>query len=268
MVKVRGISYHYEKHLDKPDLPPLVLLHGFLGNGQVFSELIKYLKGFCNPITIDLLGHGETEGAELHYRFSTNEQIADIVKLINEQLETPAFLYGYSMGARLALQIALRHSNLIQGLVLESGTFGIEGETERQARQALDATRSDQILGNYDGFLEEWKALPMFKTDKKIKEIDAIQQRQNSTWMANSLLGFGSGTMPHVKGKLPKLTTPTLLIVGENDTKFISINQTLKKEIPISELSIIKNAGHRVHLDRPNEIAGLLESFIKSNYLP
>ena len=107
---------------------------------------------YCNPITIDLLGHGKSEGAELHYRFSLNEQIADLIKLVQEQIFSPVFLYGYSMGARLALSLAIEKPNLLQGLILESGTFGIEVEAERQARQALDGARADQIIGNFDIF--------------------------------------------------------------------------------------------------------------------
>lgn len=264
-VRVRDIPYFYEQHQDNPALPSLVLLHGFLGSGQTFTGLIEELKEFCNPITIDLLGHGNTEGAELHYRFSTKEQVTDLIKLISEQLETPLFLYGYSMGARLALHLALRRSDLIRGLILESGTFGIEEETERQARQALDASRADQIFGNYNQFLKEWRELPMFKSDKNIREVNEIQQNQNPTWMANSLLGFGTGTMPHVKNRLNELIASALLIVGEKDTKFIRVNQTLKKEIPSSELAIIKNASHRVHLDNPEQIAKHLKNFITSN---
>ena len=136
-IRIRGISYHLEFHQQKEKLPTMVLLHGFLGSGDSFKPLIPLLAEFSNPVTIDLLGHGKTQGAELHYRFSTKEQVADIVKLISEQLQTPLFLYGYSMGARLALQTALHRPDLFQGLLLESGTFGIEGETERQVRQSL-----------------------------------------------------------------------------------------------------------------------------------
>jgi 2-succinyl-6-hydroxy-2,4-cyclohexadiene-1-carboxylate synthase len=161
---VRGVSYHFEIHQEDPVLPTLVLLHGFMGSGNVFDHLIEDLKTYCNPVTIDLLGHGKSEGAELHYRFSTKEQVADLAKLISEQLHVPLFLYGYSMGGRLALQLAVHRPDLIKGLILESATFGLEGETERQARQALDARRADAITGNFGGFLTEWQQKPMFRS--------------------------------------------------------------------------------------------------------
>lgn len=270
-IRVRGISYCIKKHQEKPALPDLILLHGFMGSGKLFLELIDSLLPFSNPITIDLLGHGETEGAELHYRFSAKEQIADLSKLISEQLSAPVFLYGYSMGARLALQLALFRPDLVQGMALESGTFGIEGETERQARQALDASRADQIMGNFDGFLEDWATKPLFQSSANIqnlKDLSLIQQNQNNVWMANSLLGFGTGTMPCVRDELKNLVPPVQLIVGEQDSKFIRINQTMNKEIPDSTLSIVEGANHRVHSDQPEKCAEILNLFIRKNSLP
>jgi 2-succinyl-6-hydroxy-2,4-cyclohexadiene-1-carboxylate synthase len=265
-IRVRGISYHIDIHQNDESLPGLVLLHGFMGSGENFTHLISELKSFCNPITIDLLGHGKTEGAELHYRFSTKEQVADVTKLISEQLTLPVFLYGYSMGARLALQLALHRPDLYKGLILESGTFGIEGETEQQARQALDARRSDAIMGNFKGFLKEWTEMPLFNSSNAdpelIEKTKEIQKQQNPFWVANSLQGFGTGTMPCVRERLGELPMPVQLIVGEKDSKFLHINRQMEKEIPNSELSVVKEAGHRVHLDQPEHLITQIKNFI------
>lgn len=269
-LRIRGISYFIDQHQENPKLPNLVLLHGFLGSDNVFEHLIPHLKIFCNPVTIDLLGHGKTEGAELHYRFSTKEQVADLIKLISEQISLPLYLYGYSMGARLALQIALTRPDLLEGLILESGTFGIEDETEQQARQALDASRADQIMGNFEGFLDEWNTKPLFQSllsKEQLASINEVQKNQNSTWMANSLLGFGTGTMPCVRRNLSKIVCPTQLIVGEQDTKFCHINQTMNREISSSTLSIVENSNHRVHLEQPIKCAEILKIFIHKHQL-
>lgn len=266
-ILVRGVEYHVEKTSWNPEFPTLVFLHGFLGSGEIFRPLVDSLKSFCNPVFIDLLGHGKTEGAELHYRFSTKEQVADLTKIIQEQLSSPVFLYGYSMGARLALHLSLQRPDLIQGLILESGTFGIEVEAERQARQALDASRADQIIGNYQEFLDQWRSLDLFKSDEFDSDLDNIQQSQNNYWMANSLLGFGTGTMPCVKSELHKIVAPTLLLVGERDSKFIRINQAMKKEIEHSELVILPESGHRVHSTAKFEITEHLKLFIETHQL-
>ncbi|MDR9418758.1 2-succinyl-6-hydroxy-2,4-cyclohexadiene-1-carboxylate synthase [Gracilimonas sp.] len=265
-IRVRGISYQFEVHQNNDHLPALVLLHGFMGSGENFAHLISTLKSFSNPITIDLLGHGQTEGAELHYRFSTKEQVADVTKLISEQFPLPLYLYGYSMGGRLALQLALHRPDLYRGIILESATFGIENETERQARQSLDARRSDSITGNFKGFLEDWKKLPLFASSnadtKLLEDVERIQREQNPFWLANSLQGFGTGTMPCVREELSQLTIPVQLITGENDTKFVHINRQMEKEINEATLNVVHEAGHRVHLDQPNQLVSILKRFI------
>ena len=65
-----------------------------------------------------------------------------------------------------------------------------------------------------------------------------------------------------------EMITPVQLIVGEFDAKFVSINQTMNKEIPNSELAIIEGAGHRVHLEKSVEVAQILNHFITKNTLP
>lgn len=271
-IKIRGIIYHFEVHQENTALPNLVLLHGFMGSGINFAHLIPELKTFCNPITIDLLGHGQTEGAEMHYRFSTKEQVTDINKLISEQLSLPVFLLGYSMGGRLALHLALQRPDLYTGLLLESTTFGIESTQERQARQALDASRADSIMGNYAGFLKSWQEMPIFDSSSVNSETEKlvfdIQSSQNPLWMNNSLLGFGTGTMPCVKDMLHTLQAPVQLIVGVKDQKFVSIMNAMLKDLPEARLQVVKDAGHRVHLDQPEAYISIIKDFIELNRLP
>lgn len=268
-IKVRGVAYHFEIHQDNPALPSLILFHGFMGSGKVFDHLIQDLKTYCNPVTIDLLGHGQSEGAELHYRFSTKEQVADLSKLISEQLHIPLFLYGYSMGGRLALQLAIHRPELFKGVILESATFGLEGETERQARQALDARRADAITGNFEGFLAEWQQKPMFRSSKiappLMETMMEIQKQQNPFWLSNSLLGFGTGTMPCIKDKLSDIKVPVQLIAGKKDSKFLHINNQMEKEISEGTLEVIEDAGHRIHLEQPEKLNRILKTFIKQH---
>lgn len=271
-IRVRGISYHFEVHQQKNQLPYLILLHGFMGSGESFEQLMPELRKFCNPVTIDLLGHGKTEGAELHYRFSTKEQVADLIKLISEQLHIPSFLYGYSMGGRLALQLVLQRQDLFTGVILESSTFGIEGETERQARQALDAKKSDDLLGNFEGFLDHWKEMPLFESSTASKQVldrvYDIQRQQNPLWLANSLQGFGTGTMPCVRHRMDEIAIPVQLLVGKKDAKFIHLNRQMEKELQEGKLHAVKNAGHRVHLDQPEALTAHLKSFINKHSTP
>jgi 2-succinyl-6-hydroxy-2,4-cyclohexadiene-1-carboxylate synthase len=121
-------------------------------------------------------------------------------------------------------------------------------------------------MGNFKGFLKEWTEMPLFNSSNAdpelIEKTKEIQKQQNPFWVANSLQGFGTGTMPCVRERLGELPMPVQLIVGEKDSKFLHINRQMEKEIPNSELSVVKEAGHRVHLDQPEHLITQIKNFI------
>ena len=263
--QVRGLQYYYLTQGDGQE--DVVFLHGFLGSHAIFNEGLSEidLASTHRLISVDLLGHGSSEGAELHYRFSAKEQVADLAYFIRHYCQKPVILVGYSMGARLALSIATQHPNLCKGLVLESGHFGIPSETERQSRQSLDAQRADKIMSDYSSFLRYWEDISLFNTPHARAINSAykqIQQNQQPIWIANSLLGFGAGTMPCVENRLTSIRLPVLLLVGEDDSKFKAINQRMHLMLPYSYLSITKGAGHRVHWDNPKTWRKEIKLFI------
>ena len=155
--QVRGLQYYYLTQGDREQ--DIVFLHGFLGSHAIFNEALSEidLASTHRLVSLDLLGHGASEGAELHYRFSAKEQVADLAYFIRHYCQKPVILVGYSMGARLALSLATQYPSLCKGLVLESGHFGISSETERQSRQSLDAQRADEIMSDYSSFLRYWE---------------------------------------------------------------------------------------------------------------
>lgn len=270
-IKIRGINYGYrvwepDANVETESEKLVILLHGFMGSGAIFEELSLELAHDARVIALDLLGHGSSEGAEMHYRFSTNEQVADLRTFIERMNDRPVILMGYSMGARLALSFAVKYPQLLAGLILESGSFGIEDPTEAQTRQSLDGHRADEIQANFNDFLARWNAMPLFQSlhSKALpSEYATIQKFQDPFWMANSLLGFGTGTMPCLHHELAKLEVPTQLMVGGDDTKFMAINQRMHQQIPNSYLSIIRKSGHRVHIDTPEQWLQTVQPFIQ-----
>lgn len=97
----------------------LVFLHGFLGTGEDWITIMKTFSGSARCISIDLPGHGKSI---IHGVKSSGEEpwpsleiIADILhKLIHQVTPVKVTLVGYSMGARIALYLALRFSSKVK----------------------------------------------------------------------------------------------------------------------------------------------------------
>jgi 2-succinyl-6-hydroxy-2,4-cyclohexadiene-1-carboxylate synthase len=178
----------------------------------------------------------------------------------------PGILVGYSMGARMALHVALQHPKMVTHLVLISGTPGLKSESERDARRKSDDELADRIeqLG-VPAFIDEWLALPIFSG--LTKETDQRSERLNNTpkGLADSLRFAGTGTQESLWPHLQNLTMPTHLIVGEIDAKFTSIANDMKPLLQSGEVTIVPNVGHTVHLEDPITVSKLLDSVVLRN---
>ena len=89
--------------------------------------------------------------------------------------------------------------------------------------------------------------------------------QNNPLGLMNSLRGMGTGAQLSVWTHLPRLTMPVLLVTGELDAKFAAINREMADLIPGSRLSVVPDAGHTVHLERPQRYAELVRGFLEFN---
>ncbi len=242
------------------------MLHGFMGSGKVFSHLIPDLIKSFTPVTIDLAGHGSTYTPADPVQFKTELQTAQLHSLFRRFGTEKYYLYGYSMGGRLALQYAARYPGQLSGLCIESAHCGIESEDERAKRVETDSGRALLLQENYNRFITEWARLPLFSfTPEPFKKLYLqIAAAQNPDCMAVSLRGFGAGVMPAMCEKLMALNLPLFYLAGEADKKYVQVMKEMKECTPLSELITVGGAGHRVHTDRPESVIQALRQLKES----
>lgn len=268
-IEINDITYAYKQYQDDMNLPSLLMLHGFMGDHRVFDHLINELCEFCNPITVDLLGYGRSSKSVDPGRHQERHQIVDLLSLIDElKLENP-LLYGYSMGGRMALKVALARPNCFEGLILESANCGIMDKRARTKRRQIDESRAKKIESDFNHFLSEWETLDLFQsplpTDKELtQKYHCIQSEQMPAILAASLRGFGTGSMKPVCNELSKFEHPVLLLAGTADEKYQRINNDLVQRFPNAIFKSIK-AGHRVHLDNSADFLTELKNFFHTN---
>src|SRR5690606_36961553 len=134
------------------DKPTIVFLHGFLGSGEVFYPLFPLLPDDFNILLIDLPGHGSTRYPNDARRYHVQHQIKDLNHIIQSHCPSKPYLYGYSMGGRLAIRYALYASKSLKGLILESTSPGIQGLGSLRNRLLEDQERAQQVLADYESF--------------------------------------------------------------------------------------------------------------------
>ncbi len=167
---------------------------------------------------------------------------------------------GYSMGGRLALQVALDRPDLVDALVLVSATAGLRSESEAATRRASDAALAQRIESiGVAAFLVEWLAQPMFER----VPTDAPGVTERGRWSAAELAGvlraLGTGSMPNLWPRLSELELPITIVTGIHDPKFSAIGDELAAACVNSSVTRISvDAGHAIPLERPDFLRGLL----------
>jgi 2-succinyl-6-hydroxy-2,4-cyclohexadiene-1-carboxylate synthase len=209
-----------------------VLLHGFTGGPRSFGEV--------GALVPDLPGHGPLPPAT-----GWDDALAALERLLDAG---PTILGGYSMGARLALALALRRPWRVVRLVLESGSAGIEDDRERAARRSGDEELA-QLLEREGvaAFLRVWEANPIL-AGQPHEALRPERMRHTAAGLASALRHLGQGAQPSLWHELPLLRVPVLLVAGALDAKYVALARRMQALLPRAELHLVEGAGHAPHL--------------------
>jgi 2-succinyl-6-hydroxy-2,4-cyclohexadiene-1-carboxylate synthase len=213
-----------------------LLLHGFAGSPRA---LARFSPGAEAP---DVPGHGGAADAT-----SWNDALASLERA------GPVRIVGYSMGARLALGLALRNPAAVGELVLESGTAGIEDAGERASRRADDDDLAAFIeREGIDKFADRWEQHPTLASLRPFAaQLRFERLAHRPAGLASALRHLGAGAQPSYWADLPRLHVSVRLITGANDEKFSALARRMRDLLPHASLILIPDCGHAPHLERP-----------------
>lgn len=230
---------------------PLVLLHGFAGTRHTWDAVIEHLSPErYTPLALDLPGHGDHADARPITSAASVERVL---------AGSPArfALCGYSLGGRVALNVALAAPERVSRLVLISSTAGIADEAERAARRAADEALADDLqTRSFVEFMDRWETQPVFAHDppEVHAAMRAEQQRNDPLALAAVLRGIGTGAMRPLWNRLAELTMPVTILVGARDRKFHPPGRRMAQLLPSAELRVVPG-GHRLPLENPQAVA-------------
>ena len=177
-----------------------VLVHGFTQSPSAWDAVRGRLAEGAGP-RLDVLAPAVPDDLDF---VATADHLA--------RAHGPGVFCGYSMGGRLCLRAALDSPHLVRGLVVVSGSPGIEDDDERAARaRADDALAGDVARAGVEAFLRRWLAQPLFAT--LAGPADEAAQRAERTTVArlqHQLRVLGQGVQEPLWSRLPELDIPRL----------------------------------------------------------
>ncbi|MGI5878978.1 MAG: alpha/beta fold hydrolase [Syntrophomonadaceae bacterium] len=240
------IAYKYQSTLQPKGT--LVFIHGSGGNHHKWDALMNELPPDFTRIAIDLPGHGVSPGPILESVDAAAVLVSKIPSLLN--LPRPVFLAGHSMGAAIAMTIAMDYGENIDGMILIGA-----GSRLRVLPAVLEALQTGQ---KDPAFLKICFApdTPKYIVDA---ELLAFQQVPAEVLYSD----FNACDRFDRSKDLGKINIPVLLIVGQLDQLTpVKYSQYLHDHIPASELVVIPQAGHYVMLEKALETNRAIADFI------
>ncbi len=222
-------------------------------------------------IAPDLLGHAGSDAPADAAAYALERQASDLRDLLELLEAAPATVVGYSMGARLALVLALTQPGVVERLVLESPSPGIADEADRAARrQADEHLAADIERDGVEAFIDRWEAMPIFASGASLPaDVRAAQRherlRHTTVGLAGSLRGAGQGAMAPLHGRLGELTLPTLVVAGALDPTGRERAVTVARAIPGAQLEVVEGAGHNPHLEAAGAFSRLVSDFLHAD---
>ncbi len=237
----------------------VVLLHGFLENKTMWKDLAPNLSKKNRVLSIDLLGHGETEC--LGYVHSMEEN-AEIVKAVLSHLKIrKAVIIGHSMGGYVALAFAEMFPTTIKGLVLLNST----AKEDSHERKINRARAIKAVKQNYINFVR-MSIANLFsenKRDQLKNEIENVKLEALKTPLQGIVASLEGMKIRKDRQFILKETDfSKLLILGKNDgvllykdhfSQFIDTNTEL---ISFPE-------GHMSHIENKDELEKVIDNFLR-----
>jgi pimeloyl-ACP methyl ester carboxylesterase len=245
-----GNIYYSEYPVGRTDLPALILVHGAGGSSGIWPHQLRRLPGF-RVFAIDLPAHGKSSGIP---EKSIDGYASQVLEWMGSIHIDRAILVGHSMGAAIALTVALRAPEIISKLVLlgaaqqflvnpvlleklstpsltrQAVDMVVIWSFARSASQQLRQTYSEQLNSNQTGVLrQDFHACSVFELDRA-----------------------------------SEIRAPALLLCGQNDVMVpLRRSEELRTKLIRGTLQVIKGAGHMLMQEKPTDVAAAIQRSIK-----
>jgi pimeloyl-ACP methyl ester carboxylesterase/quercetin dioxygenase-like cupin family protein len=242
---------------------PVVLIHGLGLSSALWNRVREALGPGYKLVLVDLRGTGrsrELEGAEL----SLQRWAEDIEVLLRRLELDPAVLVGHSLGASIALKVALEQPDDVRGLVL----IGAEANLSNLAPRMLAAAERIENIGIEDWVETFWSTNPPF-SEASLERNPAILDEYRGLLLQNDAVGYvrqcrAIAASESLSARLGEVTQPTLVLIGGSDDRTLPEHgRELARDVPGARVVELPGVGHTLPLEAPTETAQAVRSFLE-----
>ncbi len=236
----------------------ILLAHGLGGMAERWARVIPLLSKKYHVIALDLIGFGYSDKPSIDY---TPE---NFTKFIFDFLDALGInrtcMIGSSLGGQIAMESAIYQSSIIEKLVLVSPSGMMKNSTP-----TLDAYTMAALYPSQEGAriaFEMMSGTPN-KVDQQVVDSFIERMSQPNAKMAFMSTILGLKNSPLIKDKLSKISMPTLIVWGSEDTMIpIAYANDFVSSIRNCQFVAMKGCGHTPHVEEPEMFSDIVLKFL------
>jgi 3-oxoadipate enol-lactonase len=258
---------------------PILFIHEFAGDHRSWEPQLREFGKRYRCIVYAARGYKPSDAPADASFYSYLHVMCDAVAVLDHLKIAQAHLVGLSMGGYTALQVALNHPARVRSMVLAGTGSGSERwytdafhERSRELAAQFEREGSAAVAQTYG---RSPSRIPFeIKDPRGFAEFSRQLSEHDAQGSANMSRGF-QGARPSLydfEAEIRKLTTPALIVVGDEDERCVEPGLFLKDALGASGLVVFPKTGHVVNLEEPDFFNRVVGDFLSrvdgGNWLP
>lgn len=261
-----GQQIAYQVHAGPPGAPPIVLQHGFTASRASFLSNIGDLTRYFTVITVELLGHGDSDAPASIEPYRPGPACTRLAGLFDSLGYTRVLLCGHSLGAALALRFALDCPERLAGLIVmnSSSAAGTPAWRERAKPGMHELARRVREHG-----VDVIRGTSLYPAASRRLPPDAKAAIAGdfAQLRPEGVAGTAEGLTIAVNAfeRLGELRVPVLVIIGDRDRPFVEAAPAFLAALPQERLTTVTlaGAGHAANLEQPGPFRDAVVAFAR-----
>ena len=261
-----GVRLHYE---EAGEGTPILFIHEFAGDHRSWEPQVRFFSRRYRCVTYSARGYAPSDVPDALEAYTQAQAVADAVAVLDHAGIDRAHVVGLSMGGFCTLHLGLRHPDRALSLVVAGCGYGSQPERQEAFRsestviaESFREQGAEEVAKRYS--LGPARVQFQNKDPRGWQEFARQLGEHDSTGAELTMLGVQARrpSLYEMTAELEQMTTPLLLITGDEDEGCLEPDLMLKRTIASSALLVLPRTGHTCNLEDPAAFNRAVADFI------
>jgi len=261
-----GVNLYFE---ETGSGTPIIFVHEFAGDHRSWEPQLRHFGQRYRAITYGARGYPPSDVPDDPARYSQNRATDDVAAVLDHLKIDRAHVVGLSMGGFATLHFGFRYAPRALSLTVAGCGYGAEKGQEERFRKEVEAGVVELRTEGMAVFAEKFAYGPPFaqlrnKDPRGFAQFKRELGEHSAIGSANTRFGVQAQrpSLYDLVDKMNTMTTPTLVLTGDEDWPCLQPALLMKENIPTAALSVMPNSGHVINIENPDQFNRIVGDFI------